>query len=255
MVDLTHKNSKKASTIHYWHVSDNKENYDKNIQDPDTLRHYLDNGWVDETSIIYQYNSLGFRCVEFDQRASYIAIGCSFTEGVGLREDQTWVNYLSKQLGTHVWNLGVAGIGISSCFRLLDGYIDALNPLGVFMLTPSSNRLECRINGRWTVAMPWFDCDIPGYKEWVSDSNNTQLEHNKSIAAIKYLCACKNIDFFQFPTESVSMVDWARDIHSDYAASNSKRIFDWGLGAPSGHPGPKTNELIAAEFYKRFVNR
>jgi hypothetical protein len=254
MVDLTHYNTIKSSGTFYWSGTDREDLYSKNIQNPEIAEYFLNNGWVDETSIIYRYNSLGFRCDEFDQRESYIAIGCSFTEGVGLREDQTWAYQLSKLLGTHVWNLGVGGHGISSCFRILQGYIDRLNVKGVFLLAPPTDRLEYFVNGQWAVAMPLGHDGIPGYKEWVSSENNLQLELMKSIFAMKYLCLSRNIDFFKISHPPA--VDRARDVNLDILFKSTFEVFvknsDW---RNYGHPGPKTNELFAAEFYKKFTNR
>lgn len=60
----------------------------------------------------YTYNSMGYRTYEFSdlQYDSFdIAIGCSFTEGIGIRASETWVSHLEKKLNTKIINLGKGG--------------------------------------------------------------------------------------------------------------------------------------------------
>lgn len=256
MVDLTHNNSHRSKKKFFWSDFDNEENYNKNIQNPTKQKYFLDNRWYNKESVIYQYNSLGFRCEEFDYRESYIAVGCSFTEGIGLREDQTWSHCLGLLLGSHVWNLGVRGQGISSCYRLLSGYIDLLNVKGVFVLCPPPDRPEYFVNTDWRVAIPQTPNSILGYKEWISSENNTELEEQKSLHAMKYICLSRKINFVSLPSigsELTLSIDVARDVSPDCQFENENvgtSLFPW-----IGHPGPKTNKKIADEFYKKFINQ
>ena len=60
----------------------------------------------------YVYNSMGYRTYEFSELGDEefdIAIGCSFTEGVGVRSSELWVHHLEKKLNTKIVNLGKGG--------------------------------------------------------------------------------------------------------------------------------------------------
>jgi len=50
-------------------------------------------------SLEYKFNSLGYRTKELDNLGDYILVfGCSYTEGVGLFDDEIWCNVLGKDL-------------------------------------------------------------------------------------------------------------------------------------------------------------
>jgi hypothetical protein len=60
----------------------------------------------------YTYNSMGYRTYEFSSvldRKFDIAIGCSFTEGIGVRRTEMWVHHLEEKLNTKILNLGKGG--------------------------------------------------------------------------------------------------------------------------------------------------
>jgi hypothetical protein len=66
-----------------------------------------------ETPIEYNYNSWGYRTKEFEELSDdYILVmGCSFTEGVGLYQQDMWATKLGKELGKDVFNLGMGATG------------------------------------------------------------------------------------------------------------------------------------------------
>jgi hypothetical protein len=49
---------------------------------------------------LYRFNSLGFRCAEFDKEARFrlFVCGCSYTFGTGLNEEETWPHLLARRL-------------------------------------------------------------------------------------------------------------------------------------------------------------
>lgn len=60
----------------------------------------------------YVYNSMGYRTYEFstvEDRKFDIAIGCSFTEGIGIRSREMWTYHLESKLDTKILNLGKGG--------------------------------------------------------------------------------------------------------------------------------------------------
>ena len=48
----------------------------------------------------YKYNSFGYRTYELDelQKSFDIAIGCCCVEGLGLRQEETWVHHYEKKI-------------------------------------------------------------------------------------------------------------------------------------------------------------
>ena len=109
-----------------WSGADSEQRFDQHQRDPVKSKILQELGWTKE-SITYNYNSAGFRDRQFDSTVSGIAIGCSITEGTGVREEQTWPSVLEKSTNYKVWNLGVAGCSLDCCFRLLDYWIRHLN--------------------------------------------------------------------------------------------------------------------------------
>ena len=185
-----HFNTPVRNQTVYFNGSDHKDLWQSNLEDPTNYEFFKENGWLGEQAIPYVFNTHGFRCDEFDQRPACLALGCSFTEGVGLPIDNVWPTILSKQLNQHVWNLGVGSSALDTCFRLLDYYIDKLNVQGVFLLTPPEHRVEIFSNSKPVIYSPSEEYDIkyPLFKHWVSDEINVTINVRKNLLAIQKLC-------------------------------------------------------------------
>jgi hypothetical protein len=193
-----HNNFNFANRSVYFKGTDNKEQWEKNIQNPDLSEHLRNHGWYDEYAITYDFNSHGFRDSEFNNNTSCIALGCSFTEGIGLSLDQTWPKVLERTIDCKVWNLGVAGCSLSTCFRLLEFYKNLLNIVAVFVLEPPEARLEV-LNFDQIYTYSPYKNDNDFYKLWVTDPKNSYYHSIKNIMAMKYLCSEKNIKFYSIP--------------------------------------------------------
>ena len=73
----------------------------------DCLGHEVSSYGHDESGEkVYRFNSLGFRGEEFDPAAEkkVFTVGCSYTFGVGLDEDEVWSYQFRRLLATH-WNM------------------------------------------------------------------------------------------------------------------------------------------------------
>src|SRR5262249_53742417 len=87
-------------------------------------------------SITYRFNSLGYRCPEFDAPGEIriISVGCSNTMGVGLPQEDVFHERFAKRLQEHTgrpvvnWNLGVGGSSNDYITRTLFLAIPFLNP-------------------------------------------------------------------------------------------------------------------------------
>jgi len=96
--------------------TDTIELYKQNLKNNPIDWYYRD------VTITYERNSSGHRCKEIDSVDfdNYIlAVGCSFTEGIGLELDKTYASVLAKLLHCDYYNLSVGGSGIDVMFHNL----------------------------------------------------------------------------------------------------------------------------------------
>ena len=190
----SHLNTHIRSKTVYFNGSDSKYLWEKNIKNLENYKFFEENGWLDEQAITYTFNTHGFRCEEFDQRPAWLALGCSFTEGVGLSVDDVWPAPLNKLIDKHIWNMGVGGSALDTCFRLLDYYIDKLNVQGVFLLQPPEHRIEVFTSGSPVIYLPSeYSNHSPLFKHWISDEMNIKISIRKNLLAMQKLCDDKGI--------------------------------------------------------------
>ena len=96
----------KAGKSLHWYCGDDKENYKEHNKE----------GWHYHNTadkLEYNFNSLGYRTKELTGlNHDYILVfGCSYTEGVGLYEEEIWCNKIAQMYGLDVINLAKAGTG------------------------------------------------------------------------------------------------------------------------------------------------
>ena len=190
-----HKNSHLANTTHLWYGTDSEESFASHCSDPITYKQLADLGYLD-TKITYTYNEQGFRSIKFDKTISAgLALGCSFTQGVGLSEEQVWPSIVSKQLNCPVWNLGVGSNSMDTVFRLADYWVPILNPKFVLVACPAANRIEFyNSNGEFINVLPGDSSNhLNYYKEWILTPINARLNFKKNLLAITTICNQHNI--------------------------------------------------------------
>ena len=84
----------------------------------------------------YEINELGCRG-KLKNNPEILAVGCSYTFGVGLPEIGTWPNILSSETNKDVLNLGVPGVTIKEISKLIIKYVSKYNkPKTIFALFP-----------------------------------------------------------------------------------------------------------------------
>ena len=194
-----HSNQYNASTTKFWHHSDSKLDYRKHCSNPESLRKLQEYGWYECHDLTYSFNSQGFRDDEFDQRPAALAIGCSHTQGIGLKVNQCWPRQLEKLLQKKVWNLGVGGASIDTCYRLLEYWINHLNVDSVFCAVPPCNRYEVFSFNKWLSFLP--DEQVPNWLEGYNKNylifvENQQLNRSKNIHAMRDICIQHNVSFY-----------------------------------------------------------
>jgi hypothetical protein len=85
---------------------------------------------IEDKTISYHTNSLGFRSEEVDMTKEHILVlGDSVVWGLGVQDDETVTAYLGKHFSDYqVLNLGVSGYGIDQYYMQLKRSISNLNP-------------------------------------------------------------------------------------------------------------------------------
>jgi hypothetical protein len=232
--------SNEKSTL--WDGSDHEKLYQSNIKDPKNCALLEKYGWID-TTIEYRFNQQRFRDDEFDNRPCGLSLGCSFTRGIGLKEEQTWPTVLSKISGLHFWNLGVGGGAMDTCTRLLDYYISKLKPRIVILLAPPKNRFELHKDGFWHV----IGINLQGIntlnfqdfqKVYYAYDENSIINHRKNMLAMKQICAQYSTPFYSWESDndtclpSVERSDLARDLL---------------------HQGPAAQQQLAETMYQKIA--
>ena len=118
-----------------WSGMDHLESYNKNPKKDD---------WVD-VDITYKYNPQGFRCADLNDflgKQVNIALGCSFTEGVGLPVECAWPSLVEQHSKYPVLNLGLGGGAPDTVARILTNISGLFDIQTVYILWPPSHRLE-----------------------------------------------------------------------------------------------------------------
>lgn len=209
----------KQNVISYWAAPDTRENFLNNPKPGYT-----------ETSIVYQYNSHGFRTQEFDIDAiipSILCLGCSFTEGIGVREDQAWPSLLQLHFPNYrVYNLGVAGASGDAIPRILTNLGQMLHTKFVFLLWTNLFRYE--IYNRY----------------FCKSSVNNPTDWTPEILTVE--------NMYNVRQRNRVMVDMLSKIHGYTVIEHSIMETDWPVDrGRDEHPGPLWHTGQAQCFLKK----
>lgn len=214
-----------------WFSTDSKKQFKTHLQERyKELNRY---GWIGKI-ITYKINSLGFRSEEFDQSPSILALGCSYTFGVGLPIKDTWPSILAAKLNLNFWNLGIPGGANDTAFRLGYHYIPKLKPKYVFLLATEESRFEI-INDHPDLLLP-SHIHNPKFKAfyhaWIKNDTNIFLNKQKNILGLKELCNQQQIPFYHLDAMTVSTQS---NVNTD-----ARDLLHWGRSG---------NEFAADTFY------
>jgi hypothetical protein len=72
-----------------WMATDSEQRYQELVKKTECREYFAEQGWDQPGAITYKLNSYGFRADEFDGGPYLVALGCSFTVGIGIPESQT----------------------------------------------------------------------------------------------------------------------------------------------------------------------
>ena len=215
-----------ANTVTNWLGLDSEASYHKKL-----MTRYQDleaHGWID-AAFTYKFNSLGFRCADFNLDPAIMFLGCSFTVGVGLPLATIWPEIVAKSMNLRCVNLGQGGGAPDTAFRLASGYIGRVNPKIVVYMQPPDYRFEL-VSDHGVKHYNVFvksDSDNQIFKAWAIDGNNNQLNREKNSLAIQMLCNHRRIKFMQFDSTELRglSTSLARDL-AHPGVENHKKMAD-----------------------------
>ena len=172
--NYTSVHSSLANQTVYWLPMDTEERYNENLKkNSEQLAKF---NWIGK-SFTYEFNSLGFRCDEFNQDPSIVFLGPSSTLGTGLPLTMAYPHIVSEHLNLRCVNLGQRGGSADTAFRLLHGYIDKINPKIVVHMDQSGTRFEILNDITFLIFSHSSNEEV--YKLWATDKIITTLMFKK----------------------------------------------------------------------------
>jgi hypothetical protein len=227
-----------------WLPTDTKENYEKLIQDPENCKYFAEMGWDQPGAITYKLNSHGFRCDEFSSGPYVVALGCSFTVGIGLPLHDTWAYKVGEALNLKVANLGWGGYSADTCYRLAEYWVPELRPDYVCMLAPPESRFELLLEDSQNLP---FEVFLPGgnsqfynsndqyINHWFLNDENAKINQRKNILAVRQLCSDLNIPCTVI--NALGNMHWNAEV---------------GYARDYMHAGPIAHKLVANKFVDKY---
>lgn len=209
-----------AGRTYQWWPTDTEARFNEMMQNPIHRVYFQEKGWDQPETITYKLNSDGFRSEEFDPAAdNLVALGCSFTMGIGLPYKDLWPSLLAHALNLKACNFGWGGASADQCFRLAEYWIPQLKPKLVVLLNPPRGRLEVIINettGETECIMPMDSHTDAFVKKWLSVDENQRLNNLKNSLAIESICNRLSIPFLSYEADvwmsrSREEAEYARD--------------------------------------------
>jgi hypothetical protein len=222
-----------------WNGMDNRKLFFDHVRDSKSAELLKKLGWT-SSNITYKFNSLGFRCDEFDDRPCGLALGCSFTQGVGLPVESTWPYLLSGMTNTHVWNLGSGGASIETVFRIFEYSVKRLSPKFVCILLPPPSRFEFHDSDNGYPILMASDLGLHQSfaKDWLSQDDNGFQNQKKTVLAIERIC-----DLMGIP---LTINDSGNGLDNEHIAYNQL-----DLSRDLAHRGPLYQQYHAKFMFDR----
>jgi hypothetical protein len=99
--------------------------------------------------ITYSVNSSGYRSIEFDPKSTapkIMFVGCSFTTGIGVRQEEIWTSVLTNKMSKHYGvdfeqhNFGLPGYGTDAMAQVTFQALPLVKPDLLVALFPSTER-------------------------------------------------------------------------------------------------------------------
>jgi hypothetical protein len=218
----------RVNLVAHWSGSDSEENFKRNP-----------NPRYTKESIIYQYNSLGYRSREIDlscSKPSIICLGCSFTEGVGVNYSESWPAHIEQAFPDHnVYNFGTRSTSGDYIARALYNIGNLLNTSTVFILWPEMFRYEI------------YHDDSIGY---ILPNQKLVKDHNSYHYTPDTLT---DSNFYNLRQKNIAIINLLKMLYNyqviEYNPQELKKMYPPGRDS---HPGELWHKTIANIFLEKF---
>jgi hypothetical protein len=236
-----------------WLLDDNLENYRQRGGHP----------IYGENDIIYRFNSLGYRCPEFDVEADIriVAVGCSYVLGKALPQPALFHELFAERLRLEsgkkavVWNLGRGGVSNDYISRLLYLAIPQLNPhLVLINFTHGARREYLSVQNQPMSYNPSFvpsdevSKSIFDHLAALNSPFDDQLNFFKNYKAVEFLLAGRPWLFSHIRPQEFEPVTPYMNL-SRYAG----HLLTIDRARDGGHPGPESHRRLAGLYWEKFI--
>lgn len=206
----------------HWMPTDTPGLYEKNLND-DAARAWLEQlGWINR-SITYRINRFGFRCADFSEAGvrhrGIVVLGCSYTQGTGLLEEQTYCAHLENHFKIKTWNLSVPGVDTKPLVNFaLCHMLQYIDPIAIIFTVPPVGRyrqLQDLSPGEKNSHPELVNVRMPKMYKPVDgiDLTESAMNYTRDTMALKALAGDLGVPFVANTANTLS------DIHDPVTAS------------------------------------
>ena len=200
-----------------------------------------------EYEIIYKFNKLGYRCDEIENYTDdnfILSFGCSYTEGVGIRQKHTWIHRLADRKGLPYFNAAKAGTGIDFQYynALFWAASDLPKPKVVIVQWPEKHRMSFGI--KRDKHMEFVDMSgVPGRdgvwwsRRYIQEKSHLHMSVYGWIESFNHTWAALGVPVLNF--------SWDDDLEKELIRSKYKmwhlerEVLPVDKARDNAHPGPK----------------
>ncbi len=235
-----------------WLLGDNLENYRRHGGHP----------IYGENDVIYRFNSLGYRCPEFDVEADIrvVTVGCSYVLGQAVPQPAIFHELFAERLRGEltkkvvVWNLGRCGASNDYISRLLYLAIPRLDPHIVLInFTRGARREYISVQDRFISYNPAFEptdeVTRSIYRQMAALSSpfDDQLNFFKNYKSVESLLAGRLWIFSHMQPQEFEPITGHMNL-SRYAGP----FLTVDRARDGGHPGPESHRCLAELYWAKF---
>lgn len=217
-----------------------------------------------EHDVQYRFNSLGYRCPEFDAQAEIriVSIGCSYVFGTGLAQEHIFHERFATELRAQTsksvvnWNLGLASASNDYIARLLLLAVPRLDPDIVLVnFTHLARREYISIENRQIHYNPSYaeptdeiTTDILGHLSALSNPQDDRVDFFKNYKIVEMMSAGRCLLFSAIAACELEPLAPLMDLRRFVGPLRTvDRAHD------DRHPGPESHKILAALYWDKFV--
>ena len=214
---------RKTLSANLWSSPDTEQAFEQHVKTQPADWYYRTH------PISYKYNSNNYRCPEWADivwQDSWVIMGCSFVEGIGLAESDSLPYLISKLINQPVINLGVGGSGTDAIlFNTIRLTKKNIRPKGVIIVNANFSQTRLSVfNPKHSVHIGPFTMDWKKsadgfaysqlYDLWTTYPDHAPVYSQMCLEGAVALWKCENIPVLHIniDTDLSPRFDYARDL-------------------------------------------